>query len=94
MFHHFFLINKSKYGRVVLTHRERGRGKDIRGLRPTINTTPSSHSALIIQEQQAALHKLAGGVWLSSDQIEKYFKYELQILMASMYYYETRAFVR
>ena len=55
-------------------HIERGRGKDIRGLRPTINTSPSSQSAHIIQKQQAAPHKLADGIWLSSDQMEKYFK--------------------
>jgi hypothetical protein len=71
-------------------HIERGRGKDIRGLRPTINTSPSSQSAHIIQQQQqqAAPHKLADGIWVSSDEIEKYFEYDLQMLMDSMYYYE------
>jgi hypothetical protein len=53
---------------------ERGRGKDIRGLRPTINTTPSSQSAHIIEKQQATPHKLADGILLSSDKMEKYFK--------------------
>jgi len=88
MFHYFFLINKSKYGCVVLTRTgEEARGKDITGLRPTINTSPSSQSAHIMQAMQAALHKLADGIWLSSDQIKKYFKYELLILMGSVYYY-------
>jgi len=40
-----------------------------------------------MQAMQAALHKLADGIWLSSDQIKKYFKYELLILMGSVYYY-------
>ena len=75
-------------------HVEGGRDKDIRGLRSTINTSPSSQSAHIIQEYQAALHNLADCIWLSSDQIEKYFEYELQNLMASMYYYENRAFAQ